>query len=227
MPHVIVFDVIETLLDLRALDPHFQRIFGTERAREDWFNQMLQLALVSNIVDSYRDFSELGSSALAMTAERYAVQLSPGDRQDVQNTIRALPPHPDVQPALEQLRSAGFRLATLTNSTREVSRSQLEHAGLADFFEKTLSVDSVRRYKPAHEPYDMAAKELNVDASAVVLVAAHAWDIAGAHHAGYGTGFVARPGTVLDPHGPKPTYSALNLAELAQQLVSARQSHDA
>lgn len=223
MPHVIIFDVIETLLDLRALDPHFQRIFGTERAREDWFNQLLQLALVSNSVDSYRDFSALGSSALTMTAERYAVQPSSDDSRHVQNTIRTLPPHPDVQQALEQLRGAGFRLATLTNSTREVSRSQLEHAGLADFFEKTLSVDSVKRYKPAREPYEMAAKELDVDTSDIVLVAAHAWDIAGAHHAGCGTGFVARPGKVLDPLGPKPTHSAPNLTELAQHLVTARQ----
>ena len=30
MPRVIVFDVNETLLDVRALGPHFRRVFGDE-----------------------------------------------------------------------------------------------------------------------------------------------------------------------------------------------------
>ncbi len=30
MPRICVFDVNETLLDLRALDPHFERTFGEE-----------------------------------------------------------------------------------------------------------------------------------------------------------------------------------------------------
>lgn len=225
MPEIIVFDVVETLLDLRALDPHFKRILGTEQAREGWFHQLLQLALVSNSIESYRDFTALGSSALAMTAERYKVPLSSDDKKDIQSAIKALPPHPDVQPALQQLRDAGFHLATLTNSTREVSESQLEHAGVADFFEKILSVDSVKRYKPARDSYEMAARELDVDTSDIVLVAAHAWDIAGAHHAGCKTAFVARPDKVLDPDGPKPTYAARSLTELAQQLGAVRRQH--
>lgn len=225
MPQIIVFDVVETLLDLRALDPHFKRIFGTEQARERWFNQLLQLALVSNSVQSYRDFTALGSSALAMTAERYNVPLSSDDKTDIQSAIRTLPPHPDVAPALQQLRDTGLRLATLTNSTREVSKGQLEHAGVAAFFEKILSVDSVKRYKPARQPYEMAAREFDVNTSDIMLVAAHAWDIAGARHAGCQTAFVARPDKVLDPDGPKPTYTARTLPELAQQLGALPPQH--
>lgn len=89
MPEIIVFDVVETLLDLGALDPHFKRILGTEQARENWFHQLLQLALVSNSFGSYHDFTALGSSALAMTAERYKVPLSSDDKKDIQNAIKA------------------------------------------------------------------------------------------------------------------------------------------
>jgi 2-haloacid dehalogenase len=42
----IAFDVNETLLDLGALDPHFERAFGSAAVREQWFGQMLQLAFV-------------------------------------------------------------------------------------------------------------------------------------------------------------------------------------
>lgn len=37
MPRVIVFDVNETLLDVRALDPLFTRMFGVASARQSWF----------------------------------------------------------------------------------------------------------------------------------------------------------------------------------------------
>jgi 2-haloacid dehalogenase len=43
---VIAFDVNETLLDLRALDDPFERVFGTAALRPQWFAPMLQLAFV-------------------------------------------------------------------------------------------------------------------------------------------------------------------------------------
>jgi len=44
---VLAFDVIETLLDLRALDPTFEAVFGDRGVRQEWFQQMLQSAFVS------------------------------------------------------------------------------------------------------------------------------------------------------------------------------------
>jgi hypothetical protein len=45
----------------------------------------------------------------------------------------------------------GRVLASLTNSTEQVARAQLEHAGLLDSFELVLSADTVHRLKPAPE----------------------------------------------------------------------------
>jgi len=42
MPRVIVFDVNETLLDLKALDAHFDRVFRAPGVRKEWFKQVLQ-----------------------------------------------------------------------------------------------------------------------------------------------------------------------------------------
>jgi 2-haloacid dehalogenase len=67
---------------------------------------------------------------------------------------------PDVRPALERLRSAGFRLVTLTNSPPAVVEAQLKNAALDDLFERSFSVDAVKRFKPAPEPYRHVAREL-------------------------------------------------------------------
>jgi hypothetical protein len=39
MPRVIVFDLMGTLLDLRAMDPHFERFFGDAAVRKEWWAQ--------------------------------------------------------------------------------------------------------------------------------------------------------------------------------------------
>ena len=41
MPRVCVFDVDETLLNLGALDPHFERVFGGASTRQGWFGKFL------------------------------------------------------------------------------------------------------------------------------------------------------------------------------------------
>src|ERR671925_415918 len=59
------------------------------------------------------------------------------------------PPHPEVPDALTRLRSAGYPMATLTNSSGKAARMQLDHAGVAGLFDHVLSVEEVGRYKPA------------------------------------------------------------------------------
>ncbi|MBA3728009.1 MAG: HAD hydrolase-like protein [Actinobacteria bacterium] len=48
----------------------------------------------------------------------------------------------------------------------------MEHAGLLEMFDHVLSVEDVLRYKPAPEPYLMAAERLRVQPSELRMVAA-------------------------------------------------------
>jgi phosphoglycolate phosphatase-like HAD superfamily hydrolase len=53
-----------------------------------------------------------------------------------------MPAHADVKEGLEQLKGAGFRMVTLTNSPpNKGGKTPLENAGLAGFFERQLSVE--------------------------------------------------------------------------------------
>lgn len=220
MLRVCVFDVNETLLDLRALDPHFQRAFGDAGVRQQWFAQFIQNAFVTTIIEQYQPFGAVGAAALDMIATRRGVTVSSADRAAILNELKTLPPYPEVRGAMERLRSAGFRLASLTNSTLEVATAQLTHAGLVDMFENILSADGVHRLKPAPEPYLYAAKVMGVEAGQVRLIAAHAWDIAGALNAGCAAAFVARPGMILDPLVPRPDIVGSDLDEVADQILA-------
>lgn len=219
MSRVIVFDVNETLLDLRALETHFQRVFGDAAVVQAWFAQVLQSALAATVTDAYMDFGAIGGEALDITASRLDVDLSADDRADILGGMLTLPPHVEVPESLAQLRDAGLRLATLTNSAEGAARAQLTNAGLIAYFERVLSVEAVRRFKPAPETYRMAAERLGVEIDQIRLVAAHDWDVAGALRVGCAAAFIARPGMVLGPSAERPDIIGKDLREVTNQIL--------
>jgi 2-haloacid dehalogenase len=133
--------------------------------------------------------------------------------------MRSLPAHPDVPAALDRLKDAGFRLATLTNSPLDVVRDQVRNAGIADRFEEVISADEIEVLKPAATAYRFAAQRMQVDQRAVRLVAAHAWDVTGALAAGCAAAFVARPGKVPSPVGDQPDIVGDDLAAVAELIA--------
>ena len=226
MRATIVFDVNETLLDLSALDPLFAGQFGNTAARRVWFGQVLQSALVATILDDYQDFGVIAAAALEMVAARSGVALNETVRREILGDMRALPAHPEALDALEHLKDAGCRLATLTNSPPSMVESQLERSGLKDQFDAILSVDAVRMFKPARAVYDMAARELGEEPSALWLVAAHNWDTSGALSAGWNAAFVQRPGMVLGLLDKTPQIIGSDLGAVADQLLSRLAGHE-
>lgn len=220
MPRVIVCDVNETLLDVGALAPHFERAFGDGRVLQDWFANVLLYAEVVTVAGPYSDFGSIGGAALDMIASARGVTVSSVDRTRILQGMLTLPAHPDVQDGLHVMREAGLRLVTLTNSAPVAVEQQLKNAGLAEFFERSFSVDTVRRFKPAAEAYRSVAEALVLPVDRLRLVAAHAWDIVGALQAGCSAAFVARQGKVLYPLGPQPDITGPDFRSVARQVTA-------
>ncbi len=214
-----MFDVNETLLDLRALRSGFEAAIGTTEAMGEWFARMLHGSLVANHLGRYRAFGEIGTEALVALAKRRHVTLGEDDAARVVRGMRSLPAHPDVMPAMEQLRDAGFRIVTLTNGSSDAVADQLANSGLAPLVERALSVDEVQRFKPAPEVYLMAAAKLDVDLDSMVMVAAHDWDILGARSVGIAGAFIDRPSVVWGSAEPLPELTGPDLGAIADQLI--------
>jgi 2-haloacid dehalogenase len=217
---VLVFDVIETLLDLRPLREPFARAFGDPPPVGEWFARLLHGSLVATVTDAYEDFGTIAGRELNTLAWRRGQDLSDDHREAILGALRRLPPHREVLGALSRLRAGGFPLATLTNSSGEAARTQLDHAGLAGLFDHILSVEEVRRYKPAPEPYLMAAEQLGARPSDMRMVAAHDWDVWGAMRAGCAAAFVARGGAPF-PFGRPPDIVGADLTAVAEAIMNA------
>jgi len=216
---IIVFDVNETLLDVGALAPQFQRLFGNSGVAQEWFSNVVLYSQVATIAGPYVDFGTIARAALDMTGGAHGVSLAPGDRDAILRGLVSLPPHADVRDGLQQLRAAGFRLVTLTNSAPTAVEQQLKNAGIGEYFERSFSVDAVRKFKPAAEVYRLVATELQVVPTQLRLVAAHAWDVLGAMRAGCAAAFVARPGKALYPLADTPDIIGPDLRDVADQIV--------
>jgi len=219
--HILVLDVIETMLDIRALEPQFARAFGDGRMLQEWFSNLLLYANVETVAGPYADFAATAGATLDMTAAAHGKTLAADDRTKILQGTLSLPAHPDVKDGLQRLKNAGFRMVTLTNSAPNSVAQQLKNAGLADFFERAFSVDAVKKYKPAAETYQYVAREMGVATSGLRMIAAHAWDVHGALRAGCAAAFIARPGHALFPAGPKPDIVAPDLRAAADRIIAA------
>ena len=216
---LIVFDVNETLLDLRTMEPIFERIFGDKKDMRLWFANLVMYSLALSVADSYVPFTDIGSAVLQMMADTEGVEIDGRDRQDLKEKFSTMPPYPEVPAALRKLRDAGFRLFTLTNNLVEVQTRQLENGGIVGLFEKCFSVDSVKLYKPTRQTYAHVEKELGVGPSQLCMIACHTWDTLGAVAAGWEAALVKRVGNDVLGVGPQPQIVGDDLNDVADQLI--------
>jgi 2-haloacid dehalogenase len=221
VPSICVFDVNETLLDIEFLAPLFQRLFGDRKVLREWFGQLILYSNAITLSGSYTTFFRLGQGVLKMLGSIHNVSIHQADIDELRLRMLTMPAHPDVPGGLKQLKDAGFRLVTLTNSPPDPQASPLKHAGIDGWFEKSFSIDQVRRFKPAPQVYHMVAEELDVPPAALCMVAAHVWDTIGAQSIGCSGALITRPGNApLPVHGlPQPQAVALDLPGVAIQLI--------
>ena len=221
VPSICVFDVNETLLDIEFIAPLFQRLFGDGKLLREWFGHLVLYSNVITLSGHYTPFFPLGQAVLRMLGSMHNVSIHDVDIQELRERMLTMPACADVPAGLKQLQDAGFRLVTLTNSPPDPQASPLRHAGIDGWFERSFSVDRVRRFKPAPQVYRMVAEELDVAPAAICMVAAHVWDTIGAQSVGCSGALVARPGNALLPvHGlPQPQVVASDLPGVAAQMI--------
>lgn len=221
-PSVILFDVNETLMDMSPLKKKVNNILNSKRGFRIWFGTLLQYSLVDNCTGQYHDFSTIADATLDMTAKALQKEIEEDEKKEALALMKKLSAYADVEDGLKLLKQAGFRLATLTNSPMQTLTAQLEYTGLTKYFEATLSIDAVQKYKPAPESYQYAAQTLGVNKEEIMLIAAHGWDIAGAMQAGLQAAFIERKGQSLYPLVAKPQYVGKDLEVVAEAIIKGQ-----
>ncbi|MEU9170334.1 haloacid dehalogenase type II [Streptomyces sp. NPDC048420] len=197
----VVFDVLGTLVDepggLRAEirdalpasdDPAVDELLALwERHREQ------EQQRIAWKLRPYADTETIDAEAARRVADRAGLS-DPATVARLATAGRRLPPWDDSVAALEQL-AQRFPVFGLSNAAHTTLTHLGAHAGLR--WHEALSAETVRAYKPAPEVYRLAVDTAGCAPDRVLMVAAHAWDLRGAHAVGMRTAYVRRP--VGDP----------------------------
>lgn len=222
-PTVVVFDVNETLSDLRPLAQRFADVGVEASLASLWFASVLRDGFAATAAGTTHRFADLGAELLRDLLPRAGAT---GDlERSVEHVLEgfgALDTHPDVVPGMRALHSSGLRLVTLSNGATSVAESLLGRAGVRDRFEALLSVEDAGVWKPAAEAYRFAARHCGTRCDEMVMVAVHPWDVDGAARAGMQTVWLDRDGRHYPSYNLPPTHRVGSLEELAG-VVGGRQ----
>ena len=222
-PTLVLFDVNETLSDLEPLRNRFEQVGAPGRLLEVWFASTLRDGFALTVAGGYADFRTVALGVLRGLLMQVETLRHDADAaaEHVLAGFGELDVHTDVPEGMRKLAAAGVRMATLTNGAAEIATKLLDRAGLADLVERRLSVDEVRRWKPAPQPYLHAARELGVPPEKCVLVAVHQWDIDGAKRAGLQAGWLNRRGGRYPDFFRPPDATGETLGSLAEALLAS------
>ena len=222
-PTLVLFDVNETLSDLEPLRARFEDVGAPGHLLETWFASTLRDGFALAAAGAYADFRTVALGVLRGQFERVERLRRDPDQagEHVLAGFGELDVHADVAEGMHKLADAGVRMATLTNGAAEIAERLLERTGLAGLVERFISVDEVRRWKPAREPYLHAARELGVAPAECALVAVHPWDVDGAKRAGLQAGWLNRRKSDYPDFFERADATGETLGALADVLLSA------
>ncbi len=218
VPSVIVFDVNETLSDMKPLGAAFARFGMPEGTARLWFTEILRDGFALTASANNPSFAEIATDIL----RRFIAQgVGTGDVEEqvvhIMGAFMGMSLHPDAAPGVKGMGPIA-QLVTLANGAAAAADSLLTRGGVRDEFSRLLSVQDAPRWKPAREAYEYAAEELGEPADRLLLVAAHPWDIHGANAAGLQTAWINRAGAAYPSYFSPPTIEADDLVALAATL---------
>lgn len=214
----VLLDVCGTLFSFDKLPALFAACGLDAAGAPGWLARMGSDGMALAAAQDYRRFQEVAASALAA--------IFPGveDRvvQRVLDGLLELDPYPDAEDGLLRLRKAGVRILTLCLASRLACQALFVRAGLETLVDGFLSVEPVRRWKPAPEAYAYGVAQTGWPPAQVALISAHDWDVHGARRAGLRTGQIVRPGSAPAPIFENATFAGPDLPSVVELLLSCK-----
>lgn len=218
---VVVFDVNETLSDMRPLADRFADLGADGDLWRLWFAVVLRDGFARTAAGAPAHFGSVAAGALpGLLAGTVPAKAIDDAVAHVIDGFAALQVHDDVPDGVRALAHDGHRLVTLSNGGVSVGERLLAGAGIRDLFEAVLSVDDAGAWKPHPRAYAYAGRVCGVEPAGMTMVAVHPWDIDGAARAGMRTAWIDRSdgSAAYPPHFLPPTTVAGAVGGLALLL---------
>ena len=172
-----VFDAYGTLFDINSAARGAQDSLGQnwQPLAELWRAKQLQYTWLRGLAGHHADFWRVTGDALDFALSTFQID-DAALRDRLMNSYLTLAAYPEVPDTLKRLKSAGMKLAILSNGTPAMLDAAARNAGIANLFDALLSVEEVEVYKPHPSVYRLACERLNVPAAHVCFLSSNGWD---------------------------------------------------
>jgi 2-haloacid dehalogenase len=218
---VIAFDVYGTIIDVGALETSLEGPFGAhaKQASRLWREKQLEFSFRRGLMRKYVNFDVCTEQALLYVSQHMGVLLERNEKRALLAAYLRLPAFPGVKKALSTLKEGGNTLVALTNGTERSVRAVLGHAGVSQFFEAILSVDTIKTFKPDPAVYEHLVRSVKRPKRNIWLVSSNPFDVIGAKGCGLNTVWLRREAArTFDPWGFPPDATVGSLEELRDAL---------
>jgi len=219
-PKAVLFDAFP-IFDPRPVFALVEEVFpgkGPELSNA-WRTRQFEYTWLRNSMADYKDFWQVTQDALVFAANSLKLDLTPEKRDRLMNAYLQLRAYPDVLESLKFMRSAGLKLAFLSNFTVKMLQAGITNSGLDGMFDHLLSTDAVRAFKPDARAYQLGLDTFKFKREEMVFAAFAGWDAAGAKKFGYPTFWVNRFHQPSEELGFAPDGMGDNLVELKNFAV--------
>ena len=187
-----------------------------------WRTRQFEYAWLRTLSRNYADFRQVTGDALVFAAKSLRVDLTPSNRSALLDAYLKLRCWPDVPDVLRSLKSAGMRLAFLSNLTPTMLQAGIRNSQLEGIFDHVLSTDAVKAYKPDPRAYQMGVDAFGLRREQILFAAFAGWDAAGAKSFGYPTFWVNRQNQPAEELGVTVDGTGGTLTDMATFLTATR-----
>ena len=216
-----VFDAYGTLFDVNSAAQGCAASLGEkwQPLAELWRQKQLQYTWLRGLAGRHADFWRVTGEALDFALSTLHVE-NPALRARLMDLYLTLRAYPEVPETLKRLKTAGMKLAILSNGTPAMLKAAADHAGIADLFDAVLSVEEVQVYKPHPSVYRLACERLGVSADRICFVSSNGWDAYSAKAFGFRVLWCNRFGQQPERIPDMPDAQIATLAELPEIVIT-------
>jgi len=214
-----VFDAYGTLFDVHsAVGAHKARLGkDADKVSLMWRTKQLEYTWLRSLMRDFADFWQVTGDALDYALDAHDIT-DDALRGDLMDAYLELKTYDEVLPVLTKLKQAGYNTAVLSNGATGMLESANRSAGIDKVLDSSLSVDTLRIFKPDPQVYELVTKEFDIEPEQVLFQSSNAWDAAGAAAFGFRVLWVNRFGQRPERLPARPNFEATDLNYLLELL---------
>eukprot|EP00127_Corallochytrium_limacisporum_P005429 Clim_evm41s204 gene=Clim_evmTU41s204 len=224
---VLLFDVYGTLINTHGLLTTLQSWLGEEAGKSFSLamrRYQLEYSWRRSLMGRYEDFPKVTKHAILHANNELQAGLSTDQIQQLVAGYATLPAFEDSLGGLKMITDAGFQCYAFSNGTQAALEKILSHANVRQYLIDVISCDEIKRYKPDPVTYQHACRRVGMKMSQTWLISCNNFDVLGAMNSGLSSAWIRRdPSAVMDPWDMEPTYTARDLRDFANHLISDHQ----